>query len=195
MPPKYWKTDPDCGPPDQVVFVGTVRLEEFTEPDVGMTDPASAVLTIDVIASASTTIDQASRWFHFVTLVLQIVEPTDARFVNHSDRRNFHWDVLSDPAKTDHAFEPPDAEKIYWAEDIDTIRPTSTLRIREDMTKLLSSPGNGRTYSVGIAGIDRGAALEVKALASACDVRMTNCELTIVANLVAAGEALPGYIG
>lgn len=47
----YSKTDPECGSPEQMVFVGNVRLEEFSEPDASLADPASAVLTIDVIAS------------------------------------------------------------------------------------------------------------------------------------------------
>jgi hypothetical protein len=188
MTPTYSKTDPDCGSPDQVVFVGNIRLESI-DPDPNQADPASAVLTIDVIASPGNEL----RSFQFVTLILQIVEPTDARFVDHSGRNNFHWDVLADPATTNHAFDPPDADTMYWAEDVDTVAPTSTLRIREDMTNLLSSPDNGRTYFVGVAGIKGLNVLEFKALASACDVRMTSCELTI-ANLH-AGEALLGYIG
>lgn len=184
----YSKADPDCGSPEQMVFVGNVRLEEFSEPDASLTDPASAVLTIDVIASP----ENELRPFYFVTLILQIVGLSGARFVDHSGRNNFHWDVLADPATTIHAFDPPDADVIYWAEDVDTVAPTSTLRIRDDMTNLLSSPGNGRTYFVGIAGVSAADALQFRALASACDVRMTSCELTIAD--LHAGEALPGYL-
>jgi len=186
--PTYSKTDPDCGSPEQVAFVGNVRLDAI-DPDAGLAEPATAVLTVDVIASPGNEL----RSFQFVTLILQIVGPADARFVDHSGRSNFHWDVLADPATTIHAFDPPDADVMYWAEDVDTVAPTSTLRIREDMTDLLSSPGNGRTYVVGIAGVTAADALQFRALASACDVRMTSCELTIAD--LHAGEALPGYIG
>lgn len=185
----FLKTDPDCGSPEQMIFVGNVRLDNFTEPEAGPADLATAALTIDVIASLGNEL----RPFQFVTLILQILAPDGARFVDHTGRGNFHWDVLADPATTTHAFEPPDADVLYWAEDVDTAAPTSTLRIREDMTNLLSSPGNGRTYAVGIAGVSAEDALQIKALASACDARTTSCELTIAD--LHTGDALPGYIG
>jgi len=190
MPPKSSKLDPNCGSLEQVVFVGNVRLEEFFEPDLSMADPASSVLTIDVIASPGNDL----RPFYFVTLILRLVSPDGARFVDHSGRNNFHWDVLADPATAERAFEPPiPGSSVVWAEDFDDVPSTSTLRIRDDITTLLSSPSNGRTYFVGIAGLTTTDALDFRALASASDYRMSSCDLTIAD--LHAGEALPGYIG
>ena len=186
---EYWKVDPNCGSPEQVVFVGNVRLDFITpQPDMSVADALRAFLRIDVIAAPGNEL----RPFQFVTLVLQIVAPTGALFVDH-DGRTYHWDVLADPATTIHAFDLPDPDVMYWAEDYDHVAPTATLRIREDMTDLLSHGNDGRTYYVGISGITDGDALQFRALASACDVRLPGCEL-MIADLH-AGEVLTGSLG
>jgi hypothetical protein len=174
----YSKNDPACGSKDQIVFVGNVHLQNFTETeDRYLSDPAAAVLVIDVIASPG----YESVNFHFVTLELKIVGANGARFVDHSGRNNYHWEVPSDANAN-----PND---VYWVEKVIA---TSWLRIREDKTALLSGPGNGRTYYVGIGGLPGGNALQFTAFASASETRVTNCELTIAD--LKAGETLPGYL-
>src|SRR5215208_400177 len=101
----YSKNDPACGSKNQIVFVGNVQLQNFTETDEPyLSDPATAVLVIDVIASPG----YESVNFHFVTLELKIVEPNGARFVAHSGRNNYHWEVPSDANAS-----PSD---VYWVE-------------------------------------------------------------------------------
>ena len=141
-----------------------------------MSDPATAVLVIDVIASPA----YAGVDFHFVTLELKIVGPNGARFVDHSGRNNYHWDV------------PDTTSPVIWREK--TIA-TEWLRIREDWVADLSragAPGDGHTFFVGIGGLPSGSKLKFTAFASASKTRETNCELTIADLQV--GQSLDGYL-
>lgn len=174
--------DPQCVSTGQVLSVGTVALLAFTETDERyLADPATSVLAIDVIALPGA----EAQVFHFVTLVLQIDAPEAVRLVAHSGRNNYHRERLADP---DAAWFP-DPDAVYWVEDES---PSTTLRIRDDETDLWSGPGNGRTYYVGIAGLDDGAALRFTAFASASEGRVTTCALTI--DDLHAGESVAGPI-
>ena len=125
--------------------------------------------------------------FHFVTLELQIEAPAEAVFVNHSERYNYHREVLADPA----ALIRPDPDLAYWTESNDTTR---TLRIRDDETALLSSEGNGRTYYVGVAGVGADTEpLRFTAVAAGSLVRESTCHLVI--DEMPLGDRIPGYFG
>jgi hypothetical protein len=119
--------------------------------------------------------------FHFVTLELKIVGANGARFVPHSQRSNYYWEVPSDAS----------ASPVIWVEKEIA---TSWLRIRDhyDRIAILSGPGNGRTYYVGIGGLPEGNALQFTGFASASETRVTNCELTIAD--LHTGETLDGYL-
>jgi len=170
--------DIDCGSAGTTVFIGNVALSDFQEPRADVLNPATAILSIDVISAPG-----SQAWtFHFVTLLLQIEAPADALFVDHSGRGNFHREVLSDPAA-----EPTVA---YWVESNE---PAPIIRIREDVTALLSGDGNGRTYYIGVAGVgsDLGA-LRFAASAGASLVRETSCHLVI--DDLHAGDRIAGYL-
>jgi hypothetical protein len=175
--------DIDCESAGTTVFIGNVGLSDFQEPRADVPDPATAILSIDVISAPG-----SQAWtFHFVTLLLQIEAPAEAMFVNHSGRGNYHREVLADPA----AVITPDPDVVYWSESDDASR---TLRIREDETALLSGDGNGRTYYVGVAGVgtDTGA-LRFTAIAAGSLVRETSCHLVI--DELRPGDRIAGYLG
>jgi hypothetical protein len=172
--------DIDCESAGTTVFIGNVGLSDFQEPRADVANPATAILSIDVISTPG-----SQAWtFHFVTLLLQIETPAKVMFVNHSGRGNYHREVLADPAVgiTDAS---------YWSESDDASR---TLRIREDETALLSSDGNGRTYHVGVAGVSTDTeALRFTAIAAGSLVRETSCHLVI--DELRAGDRIAGYLG
>lgn len=170
--------DLDCESAGRTVFIGNVGLTGgYFEP------AATSMLAIDVISSPGT----ADWRFHFVTLELQIEAPAEAVFVNHSERDNYHREVLADPA----ALIRPDPDLAYWIESNDTTR---TLRIREDETALLSSDGNGRTYYVGVAGVDADTEpLRFTAVAAGSLVRESTCHLVI--DEMRPGDRIAGYLG
>ena len=88
------------------VFIGNVGLSDFQEPRADVANPATAILSIDVISAPG-----SQAWtFHFVTVLLQIEAPAEALFVHYSGRGNFHREVLSDPAP-EFGGEPAGA---YW---------------------------------------------------------------------------------
>jgi hypothetical protein len=155
------------------VFIGNVGLSDYQEPEPGITEPATAMLTIDVISPPG-----SQHWkFHFVTLALQIDAPAGALFVDHSQRGNYHREV-------------PGPAVAYWTESGE---PAATLRVREDQTTLLSGPGNGRTYYVGIAGVGADlAALRFSAVAAGSLVRESSCHLVV--DDLRAGDRIPGYL-
>jgi hypothetical protein len=170
--------DIDCDSAGTTVFIGNVALSDFQEPRADVLNPATAILSIDVISAPG-----SQAWtFHFVTLLLQIEAPSDALFVDHSGRGNFHREVLSDPAA-----EPVMA---YWVESIE---PAPMIRIREEVTALLSGDGNGRTYYIGVAGVgsDLGA-LRFAVSAEASLVREKSCHLVI--DDLHAGDRIAGYL-
>jgi hypothetical protein len=176
--PSYSKRDPACGSKGQILFVGNVKLEPFDETkEPYLSDPATAVLVIDVMASPG----YEDVPFHFVTLELKIVGPSGARFVRHSAVSNYFWEV------------PHSVSPVIWVEK-EIATPWLRIRDFDDSTGLLhlGAPGTGRTYFVGIGGFPAGSALEFTVFASASEARVTNCELTI-ANLH-AGQALDGYL-
>lgn len=174
--------NPDCESAGGTVFIGNVSLNDFKEPDRGTPSPATALLAIDVISAPGS----RSWTFHFVTLELQIEAPADALFVNHSQRGNYHREVLADPS----ALISPDPDVVYWVESND---PAATLRIREDETALLSGPGNGRTYYVGITGLEPdGEALRFTARAAGSLVRETTCHLVV--DELRVGGWIAGYL-
>ena len=175
--------DLDCEAAGRTVFIGNVGLTGgYSEPDTTIANPATSILAIDVISSPGT-----SGWqFHFVTLELQIEAPAEAVFVNHSDRDNYHREVLADPA----ALIRPEPDLAYWTESNDT---TKTLRIREDETALLSSDGNGRTFYVGVAGVSADTEpLRFTAVAAGSLVRESTCHLVI--DEMKLGDRIPGYL-
>jgi hypothetical protein len=67
------------------------------------------------------------------------------------------------------------------------------IRIREDVTALLSGDGNGRTYYIGVAGVgsDLGA-LRFAVSAEASLVREKSCHLVI--DDLHAGDRIAGYL-
>jgi hypothetical protein len=174
--------DIDCESAGTTVFIGNVGLSDFQEPRADVANPATAILSIDVISAPG-----SQAWtFHFVTLLLQLEAPAAAMFVNHSGRDNYHREVLADPA----AVITPNPDAAYWSESNDASR---TLRIREDETALLSSDGNGRTYYVGVTGVGSGpGALRFVASAEASLVRETSCHLVIGSMHV--GDRIAGYL-
>jgi hypothetical protein len=178
--------DPDCESAGRTVFLGNIGLIDFDEPDTTIANPATSILAIDVISALGT-----SGWrFHFVTLELELEAPSGALFVNHSERDNYHREVLADP----FAGSRPDPDVVYWRESDDD---TTTLRIREDETALLSGPGNGRTYYVGVAGLGADPhvdpeALRFTAVAAGSLVREASCRMTI--DQLHAGDRIAGYL-
>jgi hypothetical protein len=172
----------DCESAGGAVFIGNVGLSDYQEPEPDITKPAMAMLAIDVISPPG-----SQHWrFHFVTLELQIDAPAGALFVDHSQRDNYHREVLADP----DAVVRPDPDVAYWTESGE---PTATLRVREDETTLLSGPGNGRTYYVGIAGVGADlAALRFSAVAAGSLVRESSCHLVV--DELRAGDRIPGYL-
>ena len=136
----YTTIDPTCTAERQTVLVGNIGL--LPNPDVGA--DAAFVLHVDVI----TTDEHLLTPFHFITLVLEIIGPDGALFVDHPGRNNYHWDV-------------PDGAG-GW---IEATISTSDLRARLDAGTLLSSPGNGATFYVGVAGLSPTDALELNAVA------------------------------
>ena len=173
--------DAECASAGRTVFVGNIGLVDFEELDKSVTNPATSMLSIDVISSPGT-----SEWlFHFVTLELVIQAPEGARFVNHSQRGNYHRELRTDPA----ALIKSEPDAVYWVESNE---PGTTLRIREDATARLSSLGNGRTYYVGLEGLDTGAALQVSVVAAGSLVRESTCH--IVLDDLHPGDRLPGYL-
>ena len=165
------------------MFIGNVSFDEFTETDTSITDPATFILTIDVISAPGT-----SNWmFHFVTLEVAIQAPVGARFVDHSQRDNYHREVPADPSTAIG----PDPDAVFWVE---SAAAATSLRIRDDETALLSSPGNGRTYRVGIAGLDdpETVPLQVTAAAAASLGRESTCRLVL--NELHDGDHIAGYL-
>jgi hypothetical protein len=160
------------------VYVGNVLLTDMSAAG----EEATNLLSIDVIASDN----KLNMFFHFITLVMQIESPANAYFVDHTTRPNFRWEVLADP--TVDPFVEPNVSKIYWVEKV---VPTPILRIREDKNTLLSGSNNGRSFHIGIAGINTGEALRFKAWASASEDRVESCRLQIDLEV---GQSLPGYL-
>lgn len=174
--------DIDCESAATTVFIGNVGLSDFQEPRADLANPATAILSIDVISAPG-----SQAWtFHFVTLLLQIEAPAEALFVHHSGRGNYHREVPSDPAP-EFGGEPAGA---YWVESNE---PAPRVRIREDATALLSGDGNGRTYYIGVAGAgsDLGP-LRFAARAEASLVREKSCHLVI--GDMGAGDRIAGYL-
>jgi hypothetical protein len=174
--------DLDCESAGATVFIGNVALSDFGKPLDNVLNPATAILSIDVISAPG-----SQSWtFHFVTLLLQIEAPAGALFVNHSGRGNYHREVLSDPAAEFGGA----LAGAYWVESNE---PAHIIRIREDETALLSGDGNGRTYYVGVAGVgsDLGA-LRFAASAEASLGRERSCHL-VISDLHAGGR-IAGYL-
>lgn len=173
--------DPDCASAGRTVFLGNVGLVEFHEPDQDLVNPATAMLSIDVISAPGT-----SDWlWHFVTLELVMQAPEGARFVHHTERQNYHREILADP----DARIRPEPDAVYWVE---SNAPATTLRVREDLTALLSGPGNGRTYYVGVEGLNADAALQLSAVASGSLVRESTCHLVL--DQLQPGDHISGYL-
>lgn len=170
----YHKIDTTCVSENRIVFVGNVSLRKYTESDPRYaSDPADAELAIDVIASEK----YATFIFQDILLVLEILGPTSARFVEHGDRNNFGWDV-------------PDGAGGWIENAVSTTR----LRIRWDQGTLLSlRPGDGFSQHVGVAGLSDGDELRLTASASATDVRAvaSSCDLGINLHI---DEAIRGYL-
>ena len=166
--------DIDCESAGTAVFIGNIDLSHFQEPRADLSNPATAILAIDVISAPG-----SQAWaFHFVTLLLQIEAPADALFVHHSGRGNFHREVPSDPTG------------VYWVESNE---PAPRVRIREDATALLSGDGNGRTYYIGVAGAGSGLGpLRFAASAEASLVREKSCHLVI--GDMQVGDRIAGYL-
>ena len=70
--------------------------------------------------------------------------------------------------------------------------PATTLRVREDLTALLSSPGHGRTYYIGVDGIDAGATLQLSAVAAGSLVRESTCHFVL--DHLQPGDRILGYL-
>jgi len=174
--------DIDCDSAGTTVFIGNVALSDFGPPLDSGPNPATAILSIDVISAPGS----QSRTFHSVTLLLQIEAPAGALFVNHSGRGNYHREVLSDPAAEFGGA----LDGAYWAESDE---PAHLIRIREDATALLSGDGNGRTYYVGVAGAGSNlGALRFAASAEASPKRKKSCHLVITD--LHAGDRIAGYL-
>ena len=115
--------NPDCESPGGTVFIGNVSLNDFKEPDTGTPSPATALLAIDVISAP----ESRSWTFHFVTLELQIEAPANALFVNHSQRGNYHREVLADPSAL---ISPDPTLSIGWKATIQR-RPCGSAKMRQ----------------------------------------------------------------
>jgi hypothetical protein len=175
--------DLDCESAGRTVFLGNIALSAYQEPDTTITAPASAILALDAISAPGT-----SGWrFHFVTVELQIEAPAGATLVHHSQRNNYHREVPADPA----AAIRPDPDDVYWTESDE---PTTVLRIREDETALLFGEGNGRTYYVGVAGVN-GETNGFRFTASAAGslVREVTCHLVV--DELELDQRIAGYLG
>lgn len=172
------KNDPDCVSTNKIIFVGNVHLRNYTENDpLHELNPATLELVIDVIAPPS----YEFVAFHDIVLILELVEPVGAQFVEHSGRNNYFWGV---PHPT-----LPNA----WVE-VGIGAPTPRLRIRTAKGNLLSGPNNGATYFVGINGVPPNGALRLTAFASANQVLAvaSSCAVTIAD--LQSGDNLVGYL-
>ena len=159
----------DCESAGTAVFIGNIELSDFQKPRADLSNPATAILAIDVISAPG-----SQAWaFHFVTLLLQIEAPVDALFVHHSGRGNFHREVPNDPT-------PEFGGEPAGSIGVESNEPAPRVRIREDATALLSGDGNGRTYYIGVAGAGSGLGpLRFAASAEASLVREKSCHLVI----------------
>lgn len=174
----FSKTDPECVSTDRIIFVGNVQLQTYTESDpLYQVKPATLELAIDVIARPP----YESVTFHDIILILDILEPAGAEFVEHSGRNNYYWGV---PRTT------PSGE---W-DEVSPGAATSRLRIRTPTGRLLSGPNNGATYYVGIAGAPADSPLKFTAVASATQVHAvaSSCAITIAD--LHARHRLGGYL-
>lgn len=177
----FTKNDPSCSSAQRIVFVGNIRRVSYIETDPRYQSPnpdATAELLIDILASPGYERVQ----FREITLVLEILEPTGVRFVEHSARNNFKWGI------------PEPSRPGQWLE-ASPGTPTTRLRIRWEANNLLSGPGNGLSHRLGIGGLAATTPLRFTAEASASEVKAVaaSCGITIAELL--PGESLPGYLG
>ena len=172
------KNDPDCVSTNKIIFVGNVHLRNYTENDpLYQLKPATLELVIDVIAPPG----YEFVAFHDIVLILEILGPVGAQFVEHSGRNNYLWGV------------PHPSLPNAWVE-VGIGAATPRLRIRTTAGNLLSGPNNGATYFVGIAGVPADGALQFTAFASANQVLAvaSSCAVTIAD--LHAGDDLVGYL-
>lgn len=174
MPAGFTKNDPQCGSPSQMVFVGNIGLQNFTETDPRFADHgATAELAIDAIAPEGFEMVE----FQDITITMEVLAPAEATFTDHSNRNNYHWDV-------------PDGAG-GWTEKVSA---SSLIRIRVDESQLISGPGNGLTFYVGVTGLN-GNALKLTAVAAASEVRALASSCAITVSDLTGGDRLPGYLG
>lgn len=169
--PSATKVDPNCGSPQQLVFVGTTRLRGYHETDgryISTPDEANEELIIDVIAAPG----WAGVVFQDLTLDLKLEDPLDADFVVHGSQNNYErrdWNNATAPGATRQL-------RIYMANAVAT-----------------SGPGNGQTFYVGIRN-PSSAPLKFTAVARCTYVgTATGCVMSF--NDMTEGASLPGYHG
>ena len=168
----YLKQDPFCDA--EIVFVGNVKLQPFTESNKFPLPHATAELRIDVLASPAF----LKVEFKEIALVLDIKSPGDVQFVNHSVRNNFRWGI------------PKGAS---WMEPA-TAEPTSRLRVRMPAGFLLSGPNNGLSHRIGVHGLPPGGALNINASATANRVTATTASCALMIQDLHVGDRIGGYM-
>ena len=174
----FSKNDLDCVSTNKIIFVGNVHLRNYIENDpLYQLKPATLELVIDVIAPPG----YEFVAFQNIILILEILEPNGAQFVEHSGRNNYLWGV------------PHPGMPNAWVE-MNIGAATPRLRIRTTAGNLLSGPNNGATYFIGVAGVPADGALQFTAFASASQVLAvaSSCAVTIAD--LHAGDSLGGYL-
>lgn len=155
----YVKEEPGCHA--EILFLGNVELRPFVEQDDFPYYPqASAELIVDTFVRE----EFLGIEFTDLSLILEITSPTGVQFVEHSGRDNSLWGIPSDEA---------------WLEP-DPASPTTRLRIRDEVASVNRS-GDGRTHRVGLRGLSRGFAVNMRAVATACkdNISTSSCVLQI----------------
>ncbi|MFF2350569.1 hypothetical protein ACFVVL_12375 [Kitasatospora sp. NPDC058115] len=168
------KDDPTCSA--EIIFTGNIGLRPFIEnPDTLLPPPhATAVLNIDVLAATGF----ENTLFEDIEVVLEIKGPPGVRFVEYSERPNWHWGN-------------PDGAG-GWVEVLRGT-PTTRLRMRLDEGKLLRpAPVDGLTFYTGLSAFPVDGTLDLAAVATARRVTETAQTCSIEVTGLKEGETLRG---
>jgi|GEM_PF-5914115 len=179
MPPLPYSIPKSCDPTGEKIFIANIRLRKYEERDPVFSPPATMLLQIDVIASP----DCAGVIFRDVRLLLEILSPSSALFVGFSERKNDSWEV------------PHSDFPSVWVNKCVAV-PTRQLRHRLDQESLLrpGSPLDGRTFRIGIAGLDTDENFQFTAFVDGYSTPATHRSCLVTIETLRIGDDILGYI-
>lgn len=178
----HTKTNVSCDSSHTIVYIGNARLKTFVETDpryVGI--PATKELQIDIIAEPG----YSGVEFSQIKLFLEIVGPAGAKFVLHGNRIPFQWHLPHGTGWTEVNLVGPAAPAAAITSRL--------LAIPHDPAAILSGPGNGKTFRIGIRGMNDTDRLEFKASAQVARIvaEAKSCEVKIN---MGTGESSASYL-